>query len=161
MKFAKIVSLLAMVVMLSACGISMDTIKYWNGSDKTIQAEPCEICISDPIPAKAKIVNIKEDIMFLWDSSKITADEMDKIKLIADLMKVNPDVDIVIDAYASTEGSSEYNMDLSQARANAVKAELVNLGIDASRIVTMGQGETNTFGKILGMNRRAVVVNLK
>jgi OOP family OmpA-OmpF porin len=86
---------------------------------------------------------------------------MDKIKLIADLMKVNPDVDIVIDAYASTEGSSEYNMDLSQARANAVKAELVNLGIDASRIVTMGQGETNTFGKILGMNRRAVVVNLK
>jgi uncharacterized lipoprotein len=38
-----VVAVLAMVVMLAGCGISMDTIKYANGTSKNMQTAECVV----------------------------------------------------------------------------------------------------------------------
>jgi OOP family OmpA-OmpF porin len=43
--------------------------------------------------------------------------------------------------YADRIGSTDYNQDLSERRAQAVKAYLVSKGVDAARIVAEGRGE--------------------
>ena len=72
---------------------------------------------------------------------------------IADALK---DVDgtIKVTGYASTEGSTRYNKELSLKRAVAVKNALIKAGVDASKIKTIGAGPVNKFSPDnLGLNR--------
>lgn len=100
--------------------------------------------------------------MFDFDKSDIRADQeiiLDKVDI---LMDTYPDTDLVINGYASTEGSEEYNLGLSQRRANAVKDALIKRGIPADRIKKVtGKGEVGIFGEILKLNRRAVILDVK
>lgn len=62
----------------------------------------------------------------------------------AKALKDNPNMKIRIAGYTSASGSEEYNQDLSERRAAAVKDYLVKTGgIDASRLDTIGYGKTN------------------
>ncbi len=49
---------------------------------------------------------------------------------------------LVIEGHTDATGSDSYNMELSQRRAGAVKAYLVEHGIDASLIEAVGKGES-------------------
>ena len=62
------------------------------------------------------------------------------------LLKKYPNANIIIEGYASSDGSDAYNLKLSNKRAAAVKAYLVSNGIDAKRLNTVGYGETNLSG---------------
>jgi outer membrane protein OmpA-like peptidoglycan-associated protein len=58
-------------------------------------------------------------------------------------LKGNPDMKVRIAGYASASGSVEYNQDLSERRAEAVKEYLVKTGaIDGNRLTTIGYGNT-------------------
>ena len=48
---------------------------------------------------------------------------------------------VTIIGHTSSEGSEEYNKDLSQRRAEAVAAAIVARGIEAGRVSARGQGE--------------------
>ena len=70
------------------------------------------------------------------------------IEMAANFLKENNNVIVSIKGYASPEGNAEFNQELSTRRANAVKEILVNqYGIDASRIVTQGEGVGNIFSE--------------
>ena len=59
-------------------------------------------------------------------------------------LKANPDMKIRIAGYTSAFGSEEYNQDLSERRAVAVKEYLVNTGgIDGNRLSTIGYGKSS------------------
>lgn len=59
-------------------------------------------------------------------------------------MQENPQDEVVlITGYADRIGSEEYNMELSQRRADAVKTYLVEQGIDGNRIETAARGEAD------------------
>jgi outer membrane protein OmpA-like peptidoglycan-associated protein len=60
-----------------------------------------------------------------------------------DILKKNPGVKLIINGYADSRGSQEYNIYISQQRANTVKQYFLKHGVPASRIVeTKGYGET-------------------
>lgn len=85
---------------------------------------------------------------------------------IAELMRTTPTARIRIDGHTDSNGSSELNRDLSQARADEVRAALVERGIEEDRIETSGQGEdqpiaSNDTEDGQRQNRRTEVVLLE
>ena len=81
-------------------------------------------------------------IQFEFDSSVLkTSSYAELDRLAKDLRASNSSV--LLNGYASSEGSAEYNVTLSQDRANAVKQYLVNAGVAASKITTKGYGDAD------------------
>jgi outer membrane protein OmpA-like peptidoglycan-associated protein/tetratricopeptide (TPR) repeat protein len=58
------------------------------------------------------------------------------------VLKSNKYISVIINGYADSRGSDEYNMRLSERRANSVKHYMIQKGIPASRIRTKGYGES-------------------
>lgn len=64
---------------------------------------------------------------------------------------------ILVHGYASTLGDQAPNWELSCARAEAVQAELIRLGIPAIHIDIVAHGESTDFGASAAANQHAVV----
>lgn len=96
-------------------------------------------------------------VRFTINSDKITPEEQVNVYNMAEWLKANPDQKIVICGYADKDtGTSEYNMDLSQRRANAVADALVNTyGISRDRLSVKFDGSsvqpygTNDWNRIV------------
>ena len=73
-------------------------------------------------------------IYFANNSSRLTQKEADKLDAVAEMMKAQPDITLNIVGHASNTGSEDYNLRLTQRRANTVKMLLVRRGIDGSRM---------------------------
>jgi len=58
------------------------------------------------------------------------------------ILQNNPDLKFEVDGHTDNSGNAQHNMELSQQRADAVKKQLVSMGIDASRLTTKGFGDT-------------------
>ncbi len=85
-------------------------------------------------------------VFFRIGSSKITADQMPNVTMIADYMKSHPDSKVVIKGYASQDGNLDFNIKLAKNRAEAVKTALVKTyKISADRITAEGQGIGHMF----------------
>ena len=94
-------------------------------------------------------------VLFANDSYAIAADQMEKIQAVADVMKQNPELRLSVVGYCDYTASEEYNQQLSERRANAVKNQLIKLGVEESRLTDYGKGKTTAFGDLKsGVNRR-------
>jgi len=90
------------------------------------------------------IVLAFEDIHFNFDKSTLTPEAQTLLKKNIQLLKDNPGTKVRIAGYTSASGTEEYNQKLSERRANAVKAYLINEGIiTRDRLSTIGYGESN------------------
>ena len=71
-----------------------------------------------------------------------------------------------MDGYTDNSGAAAHNLTLSQQRADAVKDQLVKMGIDASMLTTKGFGDTkpisdNNTPEGRANNRRVEFVKMK
>jgi OOP family OmpA-OmpF porin len=163
----RICLVLMVAVMLGGCGFSFDTIRFAH-TGKEIQADPCEVFImEEPAPvvaaviAKATKVKILDPVLFDFDKAVIRVDQRPILDRIAFLMDEFPDTIIVLEGYASKEGPKNHNLKLSQRRADAVEAALIELGVEKERIKNVvGKGATTQFGDALEMNRRVMVLSI-
>jgi outer membrane protein OmpA-like peptidoglycan-associated protein len=60
-----------------------------------------------------------------------------------DVLKANKYLSVIINGYADSRGSDDYNLQLSQRRANMVKQYMIQQGISRSRIRTKAYGESS------------------
>jgi outer membrane protein OmpA-like peptidoglycan-associated protein len=82
--------------------------------------------------------------LFEFDSSDVRAAATDQLRLLGELIKRSPNVTFSIEGYTDSFGDADYNVQLSQARADAVRNWLVqNMDVDPSHITATGYGATN------------------
>ena len=107
--------------------------------------------------------HIKVVAYFNAGSSNIASKEEGEVKEILDFLKKNPNGNVTINGYASSEGDPGINQQLSQKRADAFKKFLLGKGISANRIETVGKGSqdpiaSNETSEGRSKNRRVEVV---
>jgi len=102
-------------------------------------------------------------VFFGWDSAELTPEARSVVQAAAQSARESRVTRIELTGHADRSGSDAYNMSLSQRRADAVKAELVRLGLAANQIGTAARGESQPLvppadGVREPQNRRVQIV---
>jgi len=101
-----------------------------------------------PAPAPAPAPVAKPDynfsnIQFEFNSGVLKTTAYPILDKAVAEMKKDPSAKFKLNGYASAEGTDAHNMQLSIDRANAVKAYLINSGVNGDNLTAAGFGEAN------------------
>lgn len=104
---------------------------------------------------------LAETADFETGKSTLSQSLVDKLQKDAESLTSDEIAFLLVEAHADKRGSSEYNMKLTEARANEVKAVLESIGVRA-KIVTVAKGKTEQLkGASLAENRRVIITKFK
>jgi len=103
------------------------------------------------------------DVLFDTGRASLNPGAAMKLDRLAAFLNEHPDRRVQIEGFTDSVGGDAYNQDLSERRAEAVKAALTMRGIDSSRIATEGYGKaypvaSNSDSGGRQLNRRVEVV---
>jgi outer membrane protein OmpA-like peptidoglycan-associated protein len=115
-------------------GVSVTT-KEFDDVNTSIALKPIE----DIIAADKVVLN---PILFDFDRHNIKSQAAFELDKLVSLMKKYPTMEVKVDSYTDNRGTNEYNMDLSNRRAQATVQYIISKGIDKSRIAGEGFGKS-------------------
>lgn len=106
-----------------------------------------------------KITNIASKIFFETNSDVLKVASTHELDELATILRNHEHAILTIEGHTDSRGTDEYNMTLSQKRANAVRNYLIQKGIAENRLKAMGFGESmpiadNTSKTGMAKNRR-------
>ena len=109
------------------------------------------------------VVTMPNDILFATDSAVVGAGLQRDLAALARNLMDYPNSTIQVVGHTDNVGEASYNLSLSRRRAAAVAAVLIDNGVLASRIVTIGMGEDQPVASNLSaegrqQNRRVEIV---
>jgi len=105
------------------------------------------------------------DVLFAFGKAEISAGAVRNVDKLAQYLEKHPERNLLIEGHTDSIGSDEFNLALSQKRADAVKEVLAAKGISSDRMVSKGYGKefpvaTNDTDSGRQLNRRVEVVIL-
>ena len=122
---------------------------------KSAAPAPVVAPVAAPVVAKAeselepeveqevRTITVRLNVEFEFNKDTVLAIYGDQLDAIAAAMRAHDDIDLVLEGHTDSRGADQYNMSLSDRRAVAVKAKLVeDYGIPAARVSAVGYGET-------------------
>lgn len=105
----------------------------------------------------SRAIVIDATVLFDFDSSELREDAKPILNDVAEKIKDNPDVFIVLEGHTDTIGSSEYNEILAEKRARAAGAYLSQMGVKYNKLTFISMGER--YPKDKGKTRKANRIN--
>lgn len=96
----------------------------------------------DACKGRFEIMSQTDNITFARSSSRLEATSAPLLESITEIVNRCPDLAIRVDGHTDSDGAEELNQALSEARARAVRAFLVEAGVDGTRIDAVGFGES-------------------
>jgi outer membrane protein OmpA-like peptidoglycan-associated protein len=120
---------------------------FWSPEPRRMAAaEPVAAPAPEPAPAAppAPPAPAPQEylVFFDFDSAMLTAEARDIVRSAAENARAGGISRIRVIGHTDTSGPADYNMGLSQRRADAVAAELERLGVDQAQIAVSAVGET-------------------
>ncbi len=153
-----------------------------SGMVMTNSGKPLLLGSSAPCPATEQVASVETEttntdssdsvvlaelphdgmVYFALDSAELDAEDQAMLDEIITAVKDSGPSKIVVRGHADRSGTSDYNMVLSEQRAETIAAALVAAGIPADSVRTMGRGEDDPAvvtedGVAMRQNRRAAV----
>ena len=144
--------------------LSFNTVKGAPAMIKNIRVAKGGVPLYDRLVTDGKFAVY--DITFDVNKAVIKPESQKTIAQIASMLKEHPEVRVLIEGHTDSDGADDFNLQLSQQRAEAVKAALGKDGIDTKRMETKGLGESkpiadNSSDDGKAQNRRVEFVLLK
>jgi outer membrane protein OmpA-like peptidoglycan-associated protein len=106
----------------------------WNPKDASGNIVATELAAQ----GRVRLYGINFDV----DSDHLRADAKPTVDQVTAALKANPSWNVSIEGHTDSTGDAAHNLQLSQLRAESVKAALVSAGIAANRLTTTGLGQT-------------------
>jgi len=103
------------------------------------------------------------DVLFETDKSDLKEGSIVNLAKLSAFLTQYPERTVTIEGHTDSVGSDDYNLSLSQRRANSVQQFLISQGIAANRLTAIGKGEnfpvaSNDSASGRQMNRRVEVI---
>ncbi len=103
------------------------------------------------------------DVLFATNQATLTPNGMSTLRKLADVMAQNPNRTVLVEGFTDSTGSSSYNQELSQRRAEAVASALGSKGVPRDRVASRAYGEAfpvapNDTASNRQLNRRVEIV---
>lgn len=103
------------------------------------------------------------DVLFETGQAQLRSGGVSRIEKLGAFLQAYPMRKALIEGYTDSVGSDASNVDLSNRRAEAVRAVLLNMGVGSERLSTLGHGEThpvasNHSASGRQMNRRVEIL---
>ena len=102
-------------------------------------------------------------VVFELDSSRLLPHAYPTLDALAEVLGRNADFQLNVVGHTDDQGAADYNLSLSERRAQAVVEYLVGKGVAAERLAAVGRGEaepiaSNSFATGRVLNRRVEFV---
>lgn len=97
--------------------------------------------LSDSLVSKGQYIALY-DIYFEFNKENLKEIEQLQLDSLVDFLKKNKKVKIEVGVHTDFRGSDDYNLNISQKRAEFLKSYLQIKGISSNRMVAIGFGET-------------------
>jgi peptidoglycan-associated lipoprotein len=161
----KLVGVLAVAALLAGCHSKPETTGSEtdaSGSGSGIQSGALG-GTATPGSEQDLVQNVGDRVFFVLNQSDLSPEARATLGKQAVWLKKYAANRVTIEGHCDERGTREYNMALGARRANAAKAYLVALGVEASRIQTVSYGAERpavlgTGEAVWSQNRRAVTV---
>jgi outer membrane protein OmpA-like peptidoglycan-associated protein len=105
------------------------------------------------------------DVLFTSGRADLKASASGRLNKLVSFLNQYPNRTVMIEGFTDSVGTDDYNLALSQRRAESVRSHLMSQGIDATRLTASGKGESDPLESndtAMGrqQNRRvAVIIN--
>jgi len=100
-----------------------------------------DIIMQSVVSLEEKSVKLN-NIYFDFDKFDLKSESYNELERVYKFLNDNPDVHVEISAHTDAVGSNEYNLELSQRRAESVVNYLILKSINGERLIAKGYGET-------------------
>lgn len=91
--------------------------------------------------AQMALEQLELEMLFRTGDSTLSAGGRQRLALLAEFLLLNEDMEVRIEGFSDPRGDSDYNLQLSQARAESVAAALRESSVPEERILVLGRGE--------------------
>lgn len=104
------------------------------------------------------MATFKSEVFFDFNSSILKPGAYVELDRVANVLNQYPQTNVQIQGHTDSVGNEQYNMQLSQRRADAVKTYLMQRQVDPRRLTAIGLGESQPISSNDAQNRRVTIV---
>jgi len=134
MRYLKLTTLMLVIVVVFLGCPKKQVVKP---PEEVVEVEAPEIVPEVPKRPEFKI----DRVFFDFDKSAIRVDAAEVLKQNAEMLKLYPEINIIIEGHCCRIGTAEYNLALGERRAKAARDYLGMLGIGWDRLSIISYGE--------------------
>lgn len=168
---ARILSLLAVLVILAGCSSTKDDATMSSEGDLTssdrtaVSSTVDQTNVNGVVPGSQQdlVTNIGDRVFFALDQSDLSTEARTTVEKQAQWLKTYANVNVTVEGHADERGTREYNLALGERRATSVRNYLIANGVQPNRIQTISYGKERPA--VMGnddtswaQNRRGVLV---